>query len=155
MAHVSYIGGKNGKLEGVKAEALALANDMTRLKLAQMRGTLVSRKEVSFVIRDILVILQQKFLQLPRQVLAELRDLDPVCAHSIQMHVDSLVRQALKEAVDSFNKAMESTRFVDVLRDENETAPSESEAAKADAEYKHMLALARRRERRREKLEKG
>ena len=68
MAHIQYIGkngGSNTDLEAAKTEALQLANELTRAKIAKMNGTVVGKREVEFVLGYVLTTMREQILRLP------------------------------------------------------------------------------------------
>ena len=67
MAHISYIGrngGQNADLEAAKTEALQFANELTLAKLDKLRGTVVEKRVVEFVLGHALVTLREQILRL-------------------------------------------------------------------------------------------
>jgi len=111
VGNVSYLGvggGKNGSnpaMEEAKTEALKLQNELSRVKLEKLRGDLLERREVIFVVEHTLVVLRQRILGLPALVCAELRELDHNQLYAIRRKVEGVVDDALTQAADTLVQA--------------------------------------------------
>ena len=84
MASVTYLGkngGSNAEFEAAKVEALAIQNELNRLKLEKLRAALIERDQVELVIADALVILRERILSLPRQLVGLLRGMEHAKLH--------------------------------------------------------------------------
>jgi hypothetical protein len=148
VAHIQYIGkngGANGDLEAAKTEALQLANEITRAKLARLRGDVVGRKEIQFTIGFALTRLRENILRLPMLITAELRatGIDHVIVHGVRMRVDQRIRRALEELAESLALAVSAPDFLAKMNGDDEII---TDAAKIAADRKRDLANAKRRE---------
>jgi hypothetical protein len=150
MAHISYIGrngGQNADLEAAKTEALQLANELTRAKLDKLRGTVVEKRVVEFVLGQALMTLREQILRLPNLVAAELRGFDHIKVHAIRVRIDDAVRRSLDELGETLAKAVAADDFLAGLPDDDESV-DESDEMKAASERKRNAANATRREKR-------
>jgi hypothetical protein len=150
VPNVNYVGvGKNGggnsDLEQAKTEALQLANELTRAKLARLQGTLVERRVVQFVLSHVLATLREKFLQLPRLVASGLRGIDPNVVHNVSVRTDEVVRRSLEEASETLCKAVRAEDFLAAMNDDDFVVV-ESDAQKDSRERKKDAANEKRRE---------
>lgn len=146
MVHISYIGkngGQNGELEAAKTEALQIQNELNRVKLQKLRGTLVEHKEVEYVVAHALTVLREEIMRLPNLVSAELRGIDASMAFGIRTRVDARVRRALEELAGTLCRAVEVKDFFAEL-----DADDETEEQKDAREQKRDLANRKRREKR-------
>jgi hypothetical protein len=146
VAHIQYIGkngGQNGDLEREKTEALRLSNEITRAKLARLRGDVVGRKEIQFTIGFALTRLREEIIRLPNLVSAELRGFDRAVVHTVRQRVDQRIRRALEELAESLALAVSASDFLDRMNGDDAVI---TDAAKIAAERKRGLANAKRRE---------
>ena len=151
MAHVSYIGrngGANAELEAAKTEALQIANELARAKLDKLRGTVVERKIVEFVLGHVLATLREQILRLPMFVAADLRGsgLEHNQIHGIRMRINDAVRRSLSESAETLGKAVEADDFLVGFNGDDSVVQS---AEQKDArERKRTVTNAKRREKR-------
>jgi hypothetical protein len=149
MPNVNYVGvgrpnGGNGDLEREKTEALRLSNEITRAKLAKMRGDVLDRKMVVFAVESSWTLLRERVMTLPTVVAAELRDLG-YDRHTVRLRVDAAIRRFLNEVAEHLEHATSAEDFLAGFDDEAETKSAEQKAA---AERKKDAANAKRREKR-------
>ena len=148
MPNVNYVGvgrqnGQNGDLEAAKTEALQLANEITRAKLARLRGDLVGRKEIQFTIGFALARLREDILRIPNLVAVELRGIDDrAMVHGIRQRVDQRIRRVLEELAESLALAVSTPDFLAAMNGDD---PVITDAAKIAAEQKRDAANAKRR----------
>jgi hypothetical protein len=143
MAHISYIGrngGSNTDLEAAKTEALQLANELTRAKIAKMNGAVVEKREVAFVINFALTTTRERILRIPQMVANELRGFEHAKVHAIRMRIDSAIRRDLEVLAETLAKAVEADDFFADLIAEEKTAEQ-----KAERERKRDIVNAKRR----------
>ncbi len=149
MPNVNYVGvgrnnGGNGDLERAKTEALRLQNEITRAKLAKMRGDVVGRKEIQFTIGFALARCREDILRIPNLVAVELRGLDDrAVVHGIRQRVDQRIRRVLEELAESLALAVSAEDFLAKMNGDDAVI---ADAAKAARERKRDLANQRRRE---------
>jgi hypothetical protein len=118
VGNVSYLGvggGKNGSnpaMEEAKTEALKLQNELSRVKLEKLRGDLLEKREVIFLVEHTLVVLRQRILGLPALVCAELRELDHNQLYAVRRKVEGVVDDALTQAADTLVQAVQPGGFI-------------------------------------------
>jgi hypothetical protein len=150
VAHIQYIGkngGSNGDLEAAKTEALQLANEITRAKLAKMRGDVLDRKMVVFGIESSWAILRERIMTLPMLVAGELRDLG-YDRHTVRLRVESAIHRFLNEVADHLERVTSSPDFFAGLDDDAVAETNEQKIArdrKRDAANKKRRAKYARR----------
>ena len=151
MANVTYLGGKNGQnpeLEAAKAEALQIQNELNRLKLEKLKGALIERDKVKFLVADAMVILRSRILDLPRQIIAQLRSfgLDHEQLHGIRMRLEEAARRFLCETIVALERAPNPEEAIKSLMNDDGINGDHMEAIRH--EIKHEAGLARRRTKR-------
>ncbi len=145
MAHIQYIGkngGQNGDLEAAKTEALQLANEVTRTKLARLRGDVVGRKEIQFTIGFALARCREDILRLPNLVAAELRGFDRDVVYGVRQRVDARIRRVLEGLAESLALAVSTPDFLAKMNGDDVVI---TDAAKIAADRKRDHANAKRR----------
>jgi hypothetical protein len=87
MAQVHYVG-KNGnrELDRERIEGLRIQNAIARAKLQRLGGDTVSKREVTFALGHMLLLLRTQILTVPQLVSAELRDLERASAPCPSAH---------------------------------------------------------------------
>jgi hypothetical protein len=144
MAHITYHGGNghNPEIEREKVESLKLANAIQRAKLEKLKGDVIDRREVEFVISSALVTLRTKILQLPKLIAADLQGrLEHAQLHAIKLRVEGQVDRALNELADDLEKSVNPKAFLDELTGED---TAEDEQAKDALIRKKTAAKAKR-----------
>ena len=148
MPNVNYVGvgrhnGGNGNLEREKTEALRLSNEITRAKLARLRGDVVGRKEIQFTIGFALARCREDILRIPNLVAVELRGIDDrTMVHSIRERVNARIRRVLEELAETLALAVSAPDFLDRMNGDDAVI---ADAAKIAAERKRDAANAKRR----------
>jgi hypothetical protein len=112
MARIRYTGA-NGEepplteLEQEKLQGQRITNRISETRLKRLRGDVLEKREVVFVISNAMVILRQALMRLPALVVRaqELRDLTHEQRHAIRMSLDKAIRTALGEASEALGKA--------------------------------------------------
>ena len=120
MAQVHYVG-KNGnrELDRERIENLRLANEIQRVKLQRLGGDMVSKREVTFALGHMLLLLRTQILTIPALVSAEMRGiLDPVKAHDVRQRVERSVHGFLTQLAEHMEAAMNSEEFFEKLEAE-------------------------------------
>jgi hypothetical protein len=154
MGNVTYLGGRNGQnpaLERAKATALELQNELNRLKLEKLKGNLVEKDKVKFLIGNSLVVLRARILEeLPRQLTAQLRGhIEHAHLHGIRMKIEETARKWLHETASALEQSADPQKAIDALDKDNETV--EDERVETARELKRETLNRRRREKRRAK----
>ena len=150
MASVTYLGkngGSNAEFEAAKVEALAIQNELNRLKLEKLRAALIERDQVELVIADALVILRERILSLPRQLVGLLRGMEHAKLHAIRMDLEQTVRRFLCELIIALERAPNPQEALKALmEDDDGAADDRMEIIRRD--IRHEAVSARRRKKR-------
>jgi hypothetical protein len=152
VGNVTYLGGKNGQnpeLEAAKAEALRIQNALNRFKLEKLQGTMVEKAKVQLLVGNSMIVLRTRLLELPRQLIAQLRGLDIEHAqlHGVKMRLEETVAKFLGETALALEQAANPQAAIDAL-DGDDDGPEEDDRAKTARELKREAFNARRREKR-------
>ena len=134
-------------MEEAKTEALKLQNELSRVNLEKLRGDLLERREVIFVVEHTLVVLRQRILGLPALVCAELRELDHNQLYAIRRKVEGVVDDALTQAADTLVQAVQPGGFIARMNAEEDRPVIEDTIDARDR--KRAAVNARRRAKRR------
>jgi hypothetical protein len=151
MSRVHYVGA-NGEepplteLEKEKLKGQQLANDISQTKLKRLRGDLLERREVAFVIDTMAVVLRQELMRAPSLAVREpeLRSLSHEQLHAIRMSVDKTVRSVLNKASETLGKALSPREAIAEMVGDEQASQKEIDAAAR----KKARTNAKRRERR-------
>jgi hypothetical protein len=112
MANLHYVPA-NGKVpeptlwEQRKADGQEIQNEILRTRLKKLRGELVERREVEFVIGMAMAALREQILRLPLLVAAELRELSSDRVFAIRTRIEHGVHNFLEEASETLCKAVD------------------------------------------------
>jgi hypothetical protein len=145
MAQVHYVG-KNGnrELDRERIENLRLANEIQRVKLQRLGGDMVSKREVTFALGHMLLLLRTQILTIPALVSAEMRGiLDPVKAHDVRQRVERSVHGFLTQLAENMEATINSEEFIEKLE-----ASLSGKTDEDAAQLKHDFAKRRRTEKR-------
>jgi hypothetical protein len=112
MAQVHYVG-KNGnrELDRERIEGLRIQNAIARAKLQRLGGDTVSKREVTFALGHMLLLLRTQILTVPQLVSAELRDLDNAQAHRVRQRIEDSIHRFLTQLSENMEAAMSSEEF--------------------------------------------
>jgi hypothetical protein len=158
MANLHYVG-KNGQVpeptlwEQQKADGQEILNEIARTKLKKLRGALLDRREVEFVVGNAITQLRAQLLRLPLLVASELRDLSYDRLFAIRTRTEKVVHDFLLEVSEALSKAVDP-RAVAELEREDEMGQDSAEATRAKedvAALKKKIANETRRAKRRSK----
>jgi uncharacterized protein YigA (DUF484 family) len=152
MARHYYVGANGAEpplteLEREKLKGQQLANEITQTKLAALRGSLLDRREVKFVVETMAIALRQELMRLPSAAVRSLRgsNLSHEVLFSVRTSVEQGVRSALDKASDTLGRALSPRAFISEFAGE-EQQPSQKDID--TAERRKARANAKRRERR-------
>jgi hypothetical protein len=151
MGHVTYLGknGSNPAIEKAKAEALALQNRLTRLRVEKLEGTLVEKSKVTFLLGNSLTILRSRILDLPKHLVAELRSfgLDHAQLHSVRTRLEERVHRFLCDLTRELEAAADPDAALGALGEDDDSEIAD-DRTKADRGLKREALNKRRREKR-------
>ena len=144
---------KPSGLERKKETHQEILNEISSLRLKKLRGELVDKREVEFVVSTAIITLRAQLLRLPLLVVAELRELNHDQLHAIRMRAERAVHAFLEETSEALIKAIDPRSAIAEL--EEEDSNGEVTRAKQDAlARKRSLANAKRRAKRKAKATK-
>ena len=113
MAQVHYVG-KNGnrELDRERIEGLRLSNEIQRVKLQRLGGDMVDKREVTFALSHMLLLLRSQILTVPQLVASELRDLDTQAQHRVRMRVEDAIHGFLEQLAENMERTINSEEFI-------------------------------------------
>jgi hypothetical protein len=129
MATIRYVG-KNGQapkpsaLERKKETHQEILNEISAIRLKKLRGELVDKREVEFVVSNAIITLRAQLLRLPLLVVAELRELSHDQLHAIRMRTERAVHAFLEETSAALSKAVDPRSAIAELGENDRTANS-------------------------------
>jgi hypothetical protein len=153
MATIRYVGRdgqapKPSALERKKETHQEILNEISSLRLKKLRGELVDKREVDFVVSTAIITLRAQLLRLPLLVVSELRELSHDQLHGIRMRTERAVHAFLEEACAALSKAVDPRSAIAEL-EENESNGEVSRAKQDALARKRSVANQKRRAKRR------
>jgi hypothetical protein len=103
----------NPAFDAERIEGLRLQNAITRAKLSRIDGEVVSKREVTFALSHMLLLLRTQILTIPALVSAEMRGiLDPAKAHDVRQRVERSIHGFLEQLAEGMETAMHGEEFL-------------------------------------------
>jgi hypothetical protein len=136
MATIRYVGRdghapKPSGLEQKKETHHEILNEISSLRLKKLRGELIEKREVEFVVSNAIITLRAQLLRLPLLVVAELRELSHDQLHAIRVRTERAVHAFLEETSAALSRAVEPRSAIAEL--EEQDSNGEVTRAKQDA----------------------
>jgi hypothetical protein len=135
-----------------KADGQQILKGIARTKLKKLRGDLLDRREVEFVVGNAIATLRPHLLRLPLLIASELRELSHDQLHAIRMRVERAVDSFLEEASESLGKAIDPRAAIAELEAEDNVGQDSAEVTRGKEDAlarKRVIANEKRRAKRR------